>query len=356
MQRASVLHSVKISIGIFAYNEEPRIGATLASLREQDLFDPAQQPGTDLEIVVLPNGCRDRTAEVATDGVRTHFTGLPRVAARVENLAEPGKSRTWNTYVHRLADPAADLLILMDGDIRLVGASTLRNLVRALVEHPEATASVDVILKDIAFKADLTAREKMSLAASELTRSGPPKLAGSLYAARGAVLRGIWMPVGLLVEDGFLKAMLCTDNFTKPDQPHRLVRADDAAHVFEAVTDTRILFKHEVRLLVGSAVNFILFEHLMEQVRATGRDAGALVGEWNEREPDWMPKLVDTKLKARGWWLAPTGFVLLPLKQLGHLPAAKKLRRLPAAFLRVGFNLAAAFAANGQLRRRAFRW
>ena len=39
--------------------------------------------------------------------------------------------------------------------------------------------------KDIVFKENLSARERMSLAASELTRSGPPKLAGSLYAARG---------------------------------------------------------------------------------------------------------------------------------------------------------------------------
>lgn len=347
---------MKISIGIFAYNEEPRIGGTLASLRAQDLFDPACFPGHAVEIVVLPNGCRDRTAEVAAAAVREHFTGRPAVAARVENLTEAGKSRTWNTYVHRLADPAADILIFMDGDIQLVGASTLRQLVQALTDHPEANASVDVILKDIAFKTNLTAREKMSLAASELTRSGPPKLAGSLYAARGSVVRRFWMPVGLLVEDGYLKALLCTDGFTRPDTPSRLVRAENAAHTFEAVTDLRTLFKHEVRLLVGSAMNFILFEHLTAQVQATGRPGGELVGEWNEREPGWFPKLVDEGLRAKGWWQAPTGFIALPLGQLKNLPPGRALKRLPAALLRVVFNLAAAVSANGQLRRRAFRW
>ena len=347
---------MKISIGIFAYNEEPRIGGTLASLRAQDLFDPACFPGHAVEIVVLPNGCRDGTAAVAEQAVREHFTGRPGVTARVENLTEAGKSRTWNTYVHRLADPAADLLIFMDGDIQLVGASTLRQLVLALQAHPEAHASVDVILKDIAFKQNLSAREKMSLAASELTRSGPPKLAGSLYAARGPVVRQFWMPVGLLVEDGYLKALLCTDGFTRPDTPSRLVRAEEAAHTFEAVTDLRTLFKHEVRLLVGSAMNFILFEHLTAQVQATGRPGGKLVGEWNEREPGWFPRLVDEGLRAKGWWQAPTGFIALPLGQLKNLPPGRALKRLPAALLRVGFNLAAAVSANGQLRRRAFRW
>ncbi len=355
-QAATLPGIVNLSIGIFAYNEEARIGATLASLRAQDLFGVAAPAGWRVEIVVLPNGCRDRTAEIATAAVREHFAGLPHVTARVENLPEPGKSRTWNVFVHQLADPAAEVLILMDGDIELVGAATLQNLVRALEQHPGAHASVDTILKDLAFKQALTAREKLSLAASELNRSGPPKLAGSLYAARAAVLRGVWMPVGLLVEDGYLKAMLCTDGFTRPDMPSRLVRADAAAHTFEAVTDLRTLFRHEVRLLVGSAINFILFEHLAARVQATGSQGGQLVGEWNAGDPAWFPKLVDARLKAKGCWLAPTGFIALPLRQLRNLPPARAARRLPAALLRVVFNLAAACAANGQLRRRAFRW
>jgi glycosyltransferase involved in cell wall biosynthesis len=348
-----MIRAMKISIGIFAYNEAARIASTLESLRGQDLFGT---DGADIELIVLPNGCRDATAAVAEEALGRLFAQLPGVHARVENLPEPGKSRTWNRYVHDLADPAAGVLVFMDGDITLIGAATLRLLVEALAADPEAHASVDVILKDIAFKQDLTAREKMSLAASELTRCGPPKLAGSFYAVRGAVARGIWMPVGLLVEDGFLKAMLCTDNFTGPDTPSRLVRADGAAHTFEAVTDLRTLFKHEVRLLVGSAMNFILFEELTRQVAATGRDAGALVGEWNCADAGWPAALIDERLSARRGFLAPTGFILLPFRQLNHLPVSRALRRLPSAFLRAGFNLAAAVAAHGQLKRRAFRW
>jgi hypothetical protein len=344
---------MRISLGIFAYNEAARIGATLASLRSQDLFAATDR---DIEIVVLPNGCRDNTAAVAQEALATLFSGLPGVRARVENLPEPGKSRTWNRYVHELADPAADVLVFMDGDISLVGEATLRLLVEALVAHPEAHASVDVILKDIAFKQNLTAREKMSLAASELTRSGPPKLAGSFYAVRGLVVRGIWMPVGLLVEDGFLKAMLCTDNFTAPDNPARLVRAEGAAHTFEAVTDLRTLFKHEVRLLVGSAMNFILFEELTREVAATGRDAGALVGAWNREGLDWPAKRIDQRLSAQRGFLAPTGFILLPFRQLKHLPVMRALKRLPSAALRMLFNAAAAVAAHRQLKQRAFRW
>ncbi len=345
-----------ISIGIFAYNEEARIERTLRSLRGQDLFDRSITPEVQMEIVVLPNGCCDQTASVAAAALHELFNELPGVTARVENLPEPGKSRTWNRYVHGLADPSADLLFFMDGDIELVGAATLRAMADALTNQPEAHASVDVILKDLAFKQNLSAREKMSLAASELTRSGPPKLAGSLYAVRGAVARGIWLPVGLLVEDGFLKAMLCTDNFTRPDQPARLVRAEKAAHTFEAVTRPGTLFRHEIRLLVGSALNFIVFEELERQVAATGLDGGRLIGQWNRDDPEWFARLVDETLTRRRGFLAPTGFILLPLRQLRQMARGRAVKRLPAALLRAGFNLAAAVAAHRQLKRRAFHW
>lgn len=347
---------MKIGIGIMACNEEPRIRATLESLCRQDLLQLPGTRGVGIEIIVVANGCRDRTVEVSTAAMAEFFTNRPGVAARTASLAQAGKSNAWNEYVHRLADPACDFLILMDGDITLVGDATLRLLVEALEAHPEAHVSVDVILKDLALKEQKTALEKLSVAASDLSRAGPPKIAGSLYCGWGAVLRGIWMPVGLLVEDGFLKAMIATDNFTRPENVRRVVRAEQAAHVFEAVTSPRILFKHEVRLLVGSAMNFILFDFLRARLAASGGDAGAIVRDLNAGSPGWFPQLMDEALRSRGVWVAPTGFVLLPLKQLRHLSLTGALLRLPAAMLRVGFNLAAAISANSQLRRRAFRW
>lgn len=343
---------MKIGIGIMAYNEEARIRATLVSLRAQDLLDRPDP----VEIVVVANGCRDRTAAVAADAGRELFAGLPATAFRAETLERAGKSNAWNEYVHRLAAADCDVLFLMDGDITLIGAATLRLMVETLLAAPDAQVAVDVILKDLALKERKSALERLSVAASDLSRAGPPKIAGSLYCARAAALRGIWMPAGLLVEDGFLKALIATDNFTRPEQPARVVRADEAAHTFEAVTSPRLLFKHEVRLLVGSAMNFVLFDFLRAEVAAGRGDAGKRVGELNAQDPGWFPALIDRQLGKKGFWLAPTGFVLLPLRQLRHLSAAAALARLPAALLRVAFNAAAAVAANGQLRRRSFRW
>jgi cellulose synthase/poly-beta-1,6-N-acetylglucosamine synthase-like glycosyltransferase len=75
---------------------------------------------TDVDVVAvggticLANGCTDRTPEVA----REFAANLAEhVSFRVVELPEPGKSRTWNRFVHELSDPNTDYLILMDADI-----------------------------------------------------------------------------------------------------------------------------------------------------------------------------------------------------------------------------------------------
>jgi glycosyltransferase involved in cell wall biosynthesis len=53
-----------ISIGIMAWNEENVIERTLISLFEQSVFSGVNTdlPEAEWEIIVVPNGCSDRTA------------------------------------------------------------------------------------------------------------------------------------------------------------------------------------------------------------------------------------------------------------------------------------------------------
>jgi glycosyltransferase involved in cell wall biosynthesis len=347
---------MKISIGIMAHNEAGHIRDTLTSLAAQDLLTESCAEDLNIDIVCVANGCTDDTAAVAEQALQDVLTGRNRISARVGVVDKAGKSHAWNEYVHRLSSPGADYLFLMDSDIRFGGTSTLRHMLEALASAPEAHVAVDTILKDIVFKEKKTAFEKMSLAASDLSLTGPAKIAGSLYCGRGAVLRSIWMPVGLLVEDGFLRAMITTDNFTRPEMPDRIVRAPEATHIFEAVTHLPTLFRHEVRLVVGSAMNFILFDYLSDAIRMHGGHAGVLIQRLNEEKPDWFPALIRERIQACGIWAAPTAFIALPLKQWRRLPVNRAWRRLPSALGRALFNLAAACAANRKLKRNEFRW
>jgi glycosyltransferase involved in cell wall biosynthesis len=61
---------MKLSIVIPAYNEEQRIGTTLA--RYADFFDHYQQNKMTYELVVVLNGCRDRTIDVVRQAQKNY--------------------------------------------------------------------------------------------------------------------------------------------------------------------------------------------------------------------------------------------------------------------------------------------
>ena len=208
---------MRLSLGIFAHNEERNIGATLESLFSQTLFDgaAARKLGVEaLEVLCLANGCRDRTLEVA----RSYGLDLPpHVTYRVVDLPEPGKSRTWNAFVHELSAGNATFLVAMDADIIFEQDDVLEQLVRRLLDDPRAQVSTDTPLKALAADpASLSMADRASVAASsQASKEGV--LCGQLYCARADILRKIWLPPALPVEDGFLGAMIKTSGFTSPD-------------------------------------------------------------------------------------------------------------------------------------------
>ena len=86
-----------------AYNEEESIGATIQALFRQDRVPD--------RIVVIPNGCSDRTAEIArsylVDKSRLIVMELPKL----EHKKSEALNRAWQAY-----GQAADLIICLDAD------------------------------------------------------------------------------------------------------------------------------------------------------------------------------------------------------------------------------------------------
>jgi hypothetical protein len=340
----TTIPDMRVSIGIFAHNEEKQIGRLLASLADQHLVACAAARGMSVEIITLANGCTDLTEETARAANADLQRRQPAVRTRTEVISETGKSNAWNIYVHRFSDPSSDFLIFMDADITLIGAQTLWLLVETLVKNESGHVSVDSILKDLALKKTPSLVERVSLRATFLTQAGPLKLAGSLYCARARIVRKIWMPRGLLVEDGFLKAMITTDRFTMPEDPSRLVRAEKAAHTFHAITEPLALLRHEVRLLIGTWMNRVLFAHLQKQVCETNQPAGDLVRAWNDSEPNWLQSLLRAA-PTYGTFLGFSGSVIiLPVRQALTLPRANRLKGLATAF------------AGTLIRKRIYKW
>lgn len=341
---------MKTSLGILAHNEERHIGALLTDLWRQTWLQSDSRLGQALEILCVVNGSTDRTAAVAREFFSAH--PLPAVSARVVEIERAGKANAWNQYVHEFSSPEAQVLFLVDADVALPSTDTLALLAKALEQNPTAVVAVDQPVKDFAARAETGSKARLSRSAAELAAVGPPKLCGQLYAARASSLRKIRIPEGLLVEDGFIKAMLLTDNFRRPEDLSLILRPSGAFHVFEAETALKTLLRHERRILIGTLVNMLLFADL-KALALRGQNAAEVIRAKNESTPAWLAREVGSRWR-QVWGSGIREYVSLPLRQWRQ--GGRTARLLPGALARAGFNALAALSAWRDLRLGRFKW
>ncbi|HLP82770.1 MAG TPA: glycosyltransferase [Phycisphaerales bacterium] len=347
---------MKISIGMLAYNEAQRIDTTIRCVFAQTLL--RELPESDeLELIIVPNGCKDNTAQIARDSIARELAALPtkvRVTARVEEVAAPGKSNAWNIYVHTHARKDADFVMLLDSDITFNHDRALRMVLDKLLASPNAHAAVGRPLKDVVFKQNKSLAERISVAVSKTSEEGPATIAGSLYVVRGDIIRQVWMPPGLLTEDGFMRAMLITDLFKAQDNTDRIVREHAASQIYEAVTSPTGVMKHTKRLLVGARINACLYDKLWALPK--DKHAGEYIRENIERDPQWLRSVVKERITDKGWWVMQPGLLTKRFKNLRYKSWSKRLLHAPVALLLFPFDAAMLISANNAVRRGEFRW
>ncbi|MBU6399665.1 MAG: glycosyltransferase family 2 protein [Verrucomicrobia bacterium] len=344
-----------VSLGILAWNEQDAIGATLESIFRQSFFAEFARRGLSGEIICVANGCTDGTAAVAAKVFERQAQRHPwreTFQARVVELAERGKINAWNTFVHRLSAPAAQGLILMDGDVVLKHPDTLWNLYVTLLYHSEAAVTVDQPVKDIALKARSRAQERLSLATTAMTRTGAAQLSGQLYCLRAHLARNIYLPKDLLVEDGFLKAVLCTDFLTRPTRPERVRQAPGASHVFQAYVSLGDIFKNQKRQMMAQTITHLLIDrHLPGLSLEQRQHLGATLKAKDETDPMWLRTLIADHLRrVRRFWRLFPGLATFRLERWARLPAWQRLTHWPAAITGTLLTLAASWAAYRALK------
>lgn len=285
---------MRISLGILAYNESKRILASLKSLEEQALFNGDY----DCELVIVPNGCTDDTAAVAREFLRQSRVEAFR-RGKVEEVSEAGKSNAWNRFVHDFSDPAADYVFFLDADIAFLQKDALKTLVDTLEANRELWVVTDVPIKDVTLMERRTPLQ--SLVASVGNKARTDAICGQAYCARATAVRQVTMPIGLPVEDGFLRAMIDTEFFTTTTSRAevRLRVVEEASHVFEAYQNFAQLLRHEKRLIIGGAINQVLFDDLWIQAKTA--KVGELIRRRNEANPSWVRDLVADYAKRHFW-------------------------------------------------------
>lgn len=339
-----------VTVGILAHDEASIIGRTIESLAAQSVFD-GQAPGlpdTDWEVLVVPNGCSDDTEAAARRALERAAEQRPSLRWRVVSLARAGKSRAWNELVHSIASPHTDVFVMMDADIEFGHGQTIEQCVRRLVQDGACWAVVDSPLKDFGRKADPTWLERLSLRVSGRRLSEErPAISGQFYVVSAARLRSIWMPPDLSVEDGFLQAMVATDNFRQPPDYSRIVREPGATHYYEGLTRPADILRHEVRLMVGTVLNaFLCWDVLLFTTPRNGPGAGALIRELNGQDPDWYRRMMANQVGIRGHWVIGRNLLWRRLPGWWAMPLLRRLARLPYMAVVLAFDLLVAWRAN----------
>jgi hypothetical protein len=340
---------MKISIGILAHNEAQTIPKTLESLFQQSLLQSSPSHW-QIEVICVPNGCSDRTAAVARQSLDelAQANQNPQLTWQVCELTQPGKPNAWNCYVHQFADPTADYLILMDADIWFSQTKTMDYLVNLLESEPEVWVAVDRPIKDVMLKSRKNLVEYLSSFVSELSGNhNQVWLCGQLYCGRGEVLRQIYLPHELSVDDGFLYEMVTTDCLRTGVQPDRIARAPMASHVFEAYTNPRQLIRHERWLVVANIINSLIFDYYRQQ--SGEHSAATLFRQWDQQNPRWVSQLIHQKLQRQSGWLSPPEFLQRRFVNLRYKPFLQALLLLPLALLAWSVDLMTLYAANREL-------
>lgn len=349
--------AVCVSMGIFAWNEERVIVAALDSLFGQSFFEELRRRQARCEVLCVVNGCSDRTPLVASEifeRQRHLHPAAESFCARVVELKERGKVNAWNQFVHRLSAPGSEFLFMMDADILLHRADTLWNMLRTLEEDPQAAVAVDRPCKDIQFQSRRSWRGRLSLAASQMTQKAEGQLCGQLYCIRSGVARNIYLPRDLAAcEDGFIKALVCTDFLAHEVWPLRIRLADEAEHTFEAYTTPGAIFRNQKRQVLGQTIVHILVDDFLKRLPSAERERLAeTLRARDAADPAWLKRLISAHLeRTRFFWRLYPGLPGQRFQRLRRLGWRERLRYLPAAAAGTGMVLLAGFMARRALKR-----
>lgn len=332
-----------VSICIIAKDEESCIRSLIKQIAHQTILNSI---GT-AEILVICNGCSDRTAQFA----RLAFSNIPWpeiVKTHVHDVTEAGKARSWNLAVHNVISEMSDIAIFLDADIELASETVFADLIDELEENGDAVAISGWPLKAISRKIRKSILDRFSLTISSQTQY-PNSINGSLYAANLSSLRKIWLPVPIPGEDGMLSAMIKTGGFTHPPQQNLICRVRTATHFYEAHTVFGF-FRHEQRMVIGTMINGWIFERFWKG-RHIGH-VGDTVRQLNETRPNWVNELVAENVKDRRW-IIPMRLLTWRLDNLRNLRLRKAILRVPFSISATILNIWPCVQANRRLKEMA---
>lgn len=343
-----------IDIGVFACNEAQNIAALIGDVARQSVFARANAD-IDVRLLILANGCTDDTV-LQAKAAREHLE--PSIAGRIEVLdfVRGGKSRTMHHFIQEDSRREVDLLGFMDADIHLPEPDTLARMIDQLLSRPALQTFTSRPVKDITLNS-----EGSGLIARVIAAGGGGltdyrnAICGQLFMMRAPMARQIGLPDGLPVEDGFIRAMMLTDLLSAPEEFGRIDGDPEIYHIYESIRTIPELIRHQTRIVIGSAVNAVLFARIRRDA-GTREEAHALLMAAGADE-SWLARVLKEDLPIWPHGYVPFSYLIWRLQ--AYRDSGKSgLKSLIMLILGLGFDLVVYLRASFHMatRQSAGHW
>jgi glycosyltransferase involved in cell wall biosynthesis len=348
---------LKISVGVVARNEESGIVATLKSVLEQSVFCEAGKLGFESELIVIANGCTDRTVPITTEFLeksRVEFPAGGPVSLRLEEVIEAGFPNAWNLLAHTYSRPDADFIFFVNADIVIDRSDVFERMLVAIQKDYDMKVVSPIGRKHIETAQCKTVCDRLNLAVTRFTeRTHTAQVRGHCFCARAAAMRTVWLPKQLPgAVDGCFKRMICSDMASRPDNSARIGVAADAAYTFEAYRTFYDIYCRRVRLFVGQTFTETLMRHL--KIQRTDRpelNPVAYLRARDQADPNWIYRLVQLSIRENGLVnTMPSPWFRFRFWHNTKISFFKKIRMLPVAVLAFVFDVPVFLSAAWHLK------
>jgi glycosyltransferase involved in cell wall biosynthesis len=348
---------LKISVGVVAWNEEASIAPALESILKQSIFRSAKSLECETELIVIANGCTDRTVDVTDEffkKARNEFPEGGPVRLRLEIVPEAGFANAWNLLAHTFSRPDADFIYFVNADIVIDQDDAFEQMLRGLQRDYAMRVISPVGHKHIEAAKCKTLCDRLNLAVTRFTeKNQTAQVRGHCFCARTAAMRAIWLPKRFPgAVDGCFKRMIVSDAAAAQDNPARIGLARNAGYTFEAYRTFRDIYFRRVRLFVGQTFIETLMRHLKtmrdEQPKL---NMTAYLRARDEADPSWLHRLVQLNIHVNGLYAAmPSPWFRFRFWRNPKINRFKKLGMLPVAVIAFIFDVPVFLSAAWRLK------
>lgn len=338
--------TVKISVGVVAWNEESSIALALESILKQSIFRSSKSLDCETELIVIANGCTDRTVEVTDDYLKKARCEFPEggpVRLRLEVVPEAGFANAWNLLTHTYSRTDADFIYFVNADIIIDQTDAFELMLRRLQRDYAMRVISPVGHKHIEAAKCKSLCDRLNLAVTRFTeKNQTAQVRGHCFCACAPAMRSVWLPKYFPgAVDGCFKRMIVSDMAATPDNPARIGLLLNASYTFEAYRTFRDIFSRRVRLFVGQTFIETLMGHLKTmRVEQPKLNLTAYLRARDETDTSWLHRLVQLNIHVNGLFATlPSPWFRFRFWRNPSISTFKKLGMLPVAVIAFVFDV-----------------